>query len=81
MRLPRDMSGQELATRLARLQYSVTRQTGSHIRLSRSVAPQHHVTVPDHDNLRVGTLNNILKDIAEHLRLSKDEVIGILLGE
>ena len=34
MRLPRDISGSELAKRLSRLGYAVTRQTGSHLRLT-----------------------------------------------
>ena len=32
MRLPRDVSGADLARRLERLGYRTTRQTGSHIR-------------------------------------------------
>ena len=34
MRLPRDIGGEELAGRLSRYGYSVTRQTGSHMRLT-----------------------------------------------
>jgi predicted RNA binding protein YcfA (HicA-like mRNA interferase family) len=34
MRLPRDVSGAELVKRLGRIAYRVTRQTGSHIRLT-----------------------------------------------
>ena len=34
MRLPRDLSGQELARALRRLGYEVTRQRGSHIRVT-----------------------------------------------
>ncbi len=46
MRLPRDLSGEELANRLRALGYEVTRQTGSHLRLTTQVEGQHHVTVP-----------------------------------
>ncbi|MBL8503095.1 MAG: type II toxin-antitoxin system HicA family toxin [Rhodocyclaceae bacterium] len=56
MRLPRDVSGAELAKRLERLGYRVTRQTGSHMRLTLPDLPEHHVTIPAHDALRIGTL-------------------------
>ncbi len=34
MRLPRDLSGSDLAQALRKLGYSITRQTGSHLRLT-----------------------------------------------
>lgn len=34
MKLPRDISGLELANKLAVLGYEITRQNGSHIRLT-----------------------------------------------
>jgi predicted RNA binding protein YcfA (HicA-like mRNA interferase family) len=55
MKLPRDVSGADLAKRLGHLGYAVTRQTGSHLRLSTSEPKQHHVTIPNHDPLKVGT--------------------------
>lgn len=76
MRIPRDLSGSEIVSRLSQFEYEVTRQTGSHIRLTRSSAvSEHHVTIPMHKALRVGTLNAILKDVADHLKISKDELI------
>ena len=80
MRLPRDVSGEELAKLLGRLGYKVTRQTGSHLRLTTQAAPEHHITIPSHKALRVGTLNDVLKDIAKHLKISKEEVIRRLWG-
>lgn len=78
MKLPRDVSGEELVKRLAMLEYYPTRQTGSHVRLTRSNDDEHHITVPSHKTLKVGTLNSILKDVAEHLQMSKDELIRTL---
>jgi predicted RNA binding protein YcfA (HicA-like mRNA interferase family) len=60
MKLPRDVSGADLAKRLGRLGYEVTRQTGSHLRLTTTEGGQHHVTIPNHDPLKVGTLAGIL---------------------
>jgi predicted RNA binding protein YcfA (HicA-like mRNA interferase family) len=78
MRLPRDVSGTGLAKRLERLGYRVTRQTGSHLRLTCSDSPEHHVTVPAHDSLRVGTLAGILQSVAVRHGLSRDELVARL---
>ena len=75
MKLPRDLSGQQLARLLQRLGYDVTRQTGSHIRLTRAGEKPHHITIPGHATLKVGTLNAILKDVAAHLGIGKDELL------
>ena len=80
MRLPRDISGDDLARRLARIGYSITRQTGSHMRLTTTSPKEHHVTVPRHEALRVGTLAGILDDLAEHLEISRDELLDRLFG-
>ena len=75
MKLPRDLSGSELAKALSRIGYRVTRQSGSHIRLTIDVPSQHHVTVPAHDPLKVGTLFGILNDVAAHLKIDRDELL------
>lgn len=74
MRLPRDVSGDDLVRALAEFGYVETRQSGSHIRLTTSLGGEHHVTVPRHRALRVGTLGGIVVEIAKHHRLSRDEV-------
>lgn len=57
MRVPRDVSGSELAKKLKRYGYRVTRQTASHLRLTTEQGGEHHITIPAHKELRVGTLN------------------------
>jgi predicted RNA binding protein YcfA (HicA-like mRNA interferase family) len=74
MRLPRQISGEELAKLLARYGYAVTRQTGSHMRLTTTLAGEHHVTIPSHKHLKVGTLSSILGDVAVHLGRNKTDV-------
>lgn len=61
MKLPRDIRGDELAQLLNKFGYSITRQTGSHLRLTRILKEEHHITIPKHKNLKIGTLNNIIK--------------------
>jgi predicted RNA binding protein YcfA (HicA-like mRNA interferase family) len=60
---------------LTRLGYLVTRQTGSHIRLTCPTPPTHSVTVPDHSPLKIGTLHAILSDIALHHRIDKAALV------
>jgi predicted RNA binding protein YcfA (HicA-like mRNA interferase family) len=70
------LDGSELIRRLGRLGYEQTRQSGSHVRLTRSAPTgDHHITIPLHSPLRVGTLNAILNDVAAHVDMSKDELL------
>ncbi len=78
MRLPRDLSGADLAKALTRLGYQTDHQTGSHIRLTTLHGGEHHVTVPAHAPIKVGTLNAILRDVADHAKLSRDELLRVL---
>ena len=75
MKLPRDLSGSDLAQVLSGLGYQLTRQTGSHMRFTTTVNGQHHVTIPKHNPLRVGTLAHILQEVAGHLNRSREDVI------
>ena len=80
MRIPRNLSGLELAKKLHPLGYQITRQKGSHLRLTTTKNGIHNITIPEHKNLRIGTLANILLSVAEHFKISKEELankIGI----
>lgn len=81
MKLPRDLSGVELAKLLRRFGYQVIRQSGSHMRLKTLEHGEHYVTVPRHESLRIGTLNDILNDVAAHFGLSRDQVLERLFGK
>ena len=81
MKLPRDVSGRDLAGRLSRYGYQVTRQTGSHIRLtSLARGGEHHITIPNHATLRVGTLAGILQAVAGYLEKDRAELMRELFG-
>jgi len=76
MKLPRDMGGEELAALLGRYGYKITRQTGSHMRLtSTSKGFEHHITIPRRKPLRVGTLSNIVNEIAAYLEIERQELV------
>jgi predicted RNA binding protein YcfA (HicA-like mRNA interferase family) len=80
LKLPRDLSGRQLSAALARLGIELTRQTGSHIRVTTQQGGEHHVTIPDRDLLKVGTLGAILRDVASHSGLSRDALIRRLFS-
>ncbi|SNB44634.1 type II toxin-antitoxin system HicA family toxin [Geobacter sp. DSM 9736] len=80
MKLPRDVTGNDLAKALRELGYKVTRQTGSHIRLSTSQNGEHHITVPAHNPLKIGTLAAILSDIEAHHKLTRDQLLDLLFS-
>ncbi len=79
MKTPRDIDGDELAAFLARFGYVITRQVGSHMRLTTNRGGEHHVTIPRHRPLKLGTLNAILRDVADHLKMSRDELMRFLV--
>lgn len=81
MRLPRDLSADELVAALKALGYQVTRQTGSHLRLTTRQHDEHHLTIPQHNPLRVGTLRSILTDVANHFGMNRDELMERVFGE
>jgi len=76
LKIPRDLSGEELVRALRRFGYQVTRQTGSHIRVTSKLrSSEHHVTIPAHKPLKVGTLAEILGDVAKYLDLTREELV------
>jgi len=69
VKLPTDLSGQELVRVLLRVGFVANRQRGSHIILRRG-NPFAGVVVPDHNQVRPGTLRQILNEArltVEHL--------------
>jgi predicted RNA binding protein YcfA (HicA-like mRNA interferase family) len=78
MRLPRDLTGKKLAKIVEVLGYRIERQTGSHIRLTTSKNGEHHITIPNHSPIKIGTLNATLKDIANHFETTRDNLIDQL---
>lgn len=79
MKLPRDLSGDDLARMLCReCRYRVIHQEGSHVILQTEEPSHHRIAIPAHKALRVGTLNAILKSVARHTGMSRDKLIALL---
>ncbi|HMR56401.1 MAG TPA: type II toxin-antitoxin system HicA family toxin [Cyclobacteriaceae bacterium] len=81
MKLPRNVAADELIKSLQKIGYLVTRQKGSHIRLT-CILPtgEHHLTIPNHNPIKIGTLSAILTDVSRFHKISKEELINKIFG-
>jgi predicted RNA binding protein YcfA (HicA-like mRNA interferase family) len=75
MKTPRDVSGLELARALRVLGYQVTRQTGSHLRVTTHEQGEHHEVIPNHSPVKIGTFKSILRNVAAHHHLSVPDLL------
>jgi len=81
VKLPRQISGDELARLVQRYGYQITRQTGSHIRLtSKFKGSEHHITIPAHKELKIGTLSSVLSEVATYLEMERKKLIDEIFG-
>lgn len=79
MKIPRDISSDNIIQLLKKYDYKVTHQTRSHIRLTSNVkGTEHNITIPKHKELKIGTINNILNDISKYLEIDKESFIQSL---
>ena len=77
MKIPRDVSGARLAGVLCRnWQYARVHQVGSHIILETAQPTHHRIAIPDHHALRLGTFSSILRAVAQHKGVPRDEIIA-----
>ncbi len=79
MKLPRDCSGAELVRVLCRdFGYRQINQEGSHVILQTSTPRSHRLSVPNHPTLRPGTLNGILRAVAQVKGIGKTDILDRL---
>ena len=79
MRLPRDISSDQLIALLKHQGFNIVKQKGSHIRLNTQVKGDYSITIPAHNPIKIGTLNAILNDLSEYLGISKEDLIAKLI--
>ncbi|MBI3935074.1 MAG: type II toxin-antitoxin system HicA family toxin [Acidobacteria bacterium] len=76
MKIPRDLSGHDLATALCRHWGNTqVHQVGSHTILQTQEPSPHRIVIPAHPALRVGTLNGILRAVARHKGVEKQDIL------
>ncbi|MFC1611391.1 type II toxin-antitoxin system HicA family toxin [Myxococcota bacterium] len=79
MKLPRDLSGRQLAQALCKSWgYVEVHQTGSHIIIETEQPSHQRIAVPAHQSLRIGTLNAILRAVSQHKQTTRDEILRAL---
>lgn len=81
MKTPRNLSGKQLVQLLNKYGYQIVRQKGSHMHLtSKFHGSEHHICVPAHNPLRLGTLNAILNRISIYLKMKRSDLDSELFG-
>ena len=79
MKIPRDVSGAHLADILRRQwRYNKVHQVGSHIVLETSEPSHQRIAIPDHHPVRLGTRISILRTVARHKGVTRDDIIASL---
>jgi len=73
------ISGKDLIKCLTSIGYSVTRQRGSHVRLEKETdAGTHKITVPNHNPIARGTLDDILNKVSIWNQITKEKLIRLI---
>jgi hypothetical protein len=76
MKLPRELSGLHLAELLCReFGYRKVHPIGSHIILETGQPRAHRLAIPNHSPLRLGTLNAILRAVANAQGIGKGAIL------
>jgi predicted RNA binding protein YcfA (HicA-like mRNA interferase family) len=79
MKIPRDLSGTQLVKVLCRdWGYHVVHQEGSHIVLQTDTPSHQRLSVPNHNPLRVGTLNGIVRAVSVHKGVERQQLLDTL---
>jgi len=79
MKIPRDLSGHDLVAALCRRWgYVKIHQVGSHIVLQTREPTPHRVAIPMHKTIRIGTLNGILRAVANHKGVDRQAILDSL---
>jgi predicted RNA binding protein YcfA (HicA-like mRNA interferase family) len=78
MKLPRNVSGEQLIAVAVQLGYKRIRQKGSHVRLRHEGPSGHSITIPLHDPMKAGTLHGILSEIARMRSIAYENLVELL---
>jgi predicted RNA binding protein YcfA (HicA-like mRNA interferase family) len=79
VKIPRDLAGADLVKALCRdWRYRVIHQQGSHIILETDDPGHQRISVPAHARLRVGTLSTILRSVAQHKGVRREDLLRTL---
>jgi predicted RNA binding protein YcfA (HicA-like mRNA interferase family) len=77
VKLPRGVSADRLVHVMEQLGYRKVRQKGSHARLRHDGPPTHSITIPLHDQLKIGTLHGILTEVAGMRAIAIESIVSL----
>lgn len=68
---------------LGKLGYQQVRESSSHIRLTGKFHNnlEHHINIPKYNPIKIGTLNSIISDLADHLKIEKKKLVEKLFDQ
>lgn len=73
------VSGFLLVKVLGSLGYTILRQRGSHVQLSKNTpSGEHRITIPLHDEIAKGTLNDIVTKVSQWNCITKEDLFYLL---
>ena len=76
MKIPRDLSGAQLVKALCRdWSYRKVHQEGSHLILETDAPSHQRLSVPNHNPMRVGTLNSIVRAVSTHKGVDRQQLL------
>ncbi len=76
MKLPRDISGDQLADHLCRQwEYKRVTLVGSHIMLRTETPSGSRQVIPAHTPMRIGTFSKILTQVAQHKNVTREDIL------
>ena len=79
MKIPRDISGDKLVKALCKSWgYQQIHQVGSHVILETESPSHQRMSIPNHKSLRIGTINSIIRAVANHKGVNKNKIIETL---
>jgi predicted RNA binding protein YcfA (HicA-like mRNA interferase family) len=80
MKIPLSLSAKQLIKLLKVYGYETISQKGSHIKVTTNKDGEHHLAIPNHDPIKIGTLNATIRQVAEHQGKSKKDIYGDLFS-
>ena len=79
MKIPRDLSGADLIRTLCRSWgYRIIHQVGSHVILQTEIPTHQRIAIPNHNPLRIGTLNAIIRTVSAHKGVERQKLLDTL---
>jgi predicted RNA binding protein YcfA (HicA-like mRNA interferase family) len=79
MKIPRNLNGADFAATLVRRwRYGYVHQSGSHIIIETGEPFHQRLSVPNHRPIKSGTLSTLIRLVADHNGVTKQDILNSL---